>query len=149
LMNYPEYHKNRQQEVAGIARELKTISRELGLTVVALSQLSRSLKSERIKPPVLADLRESGDIEHSADVVLFLHNPEKQIDKISESNRIQGIVAKQRNGPCGMFDLIFDGPRVTFKDAAPKHLDDGEAKHWKNGALPDWAKNTEDDDDEL
>ncbi|WP_068773452.1 replicative DNA helicase [Paenibacillus sp. FJAT-26967] len=98
---------NRQQEVSEISRTLKQLARELDVPVLALSQLSRSVEQRQDKRPVLSDLRESGSIEQDADIVAFLHR-EDYYDKESEKkNRIEIIMAKQRNGPVGTVELVF------------------------------------------
>lgn len=98
---------NRQENVAEISRGLKIMARELGVPVLALSQLSRNVEREK-RAPVLADLRESGAIEQDADIVMFMHEPDE------ESDNIEIIIAKNRQGATGNFMLRFQKPHSRF-----------------------------------
>jgi len=103
---------SRQQEITEISRALKAMAKELGLPVVALSQLSRS--PERRDPkhprPQLADLRESGAIEQDADLVLMLYRDEFYNPETTDKHGIAEVnITKQRNGPVGQFVLAFVG----------------------------------------
>lgn len=95
--------ENKQQEIAHISRELKLLAMELGVPILALSQLSREPEKRADHRPVLADLRESGALEQDADVVLFIYRPEMYEHDDDEKTKLAGfahiIVAKQRNGP--------------------------------------------------
>jgi replicative DNA helicase len=108
--------ENRQTQVAEVSRELKRLARELSVPVVAVSQLSRNLETREDKVPRLADLRESGQIEQDADVVLFLHRP-IVYDSEADPGLAQVIIAKQRNGPTGAVSLTWLPQRIRFADA--------------------------------
>lgn len=115
---------NREQEIGSISRELKSIARELDLTILATSQLSRAVESRpgpNGKRPQLFDLRESGAIEQDADVVLFLYRPEYYGITEDESGRSMAgvgevIIAKNRNGEIGIVPLKFISSITKFTD---------------------------------
>ena len=113
---------NREQEVSMISRALKGIAKELDIPVIALSQLNRSVEVRSgSKRPQLSDLRESGAIEQDADMVLFIHRPEKYgITEDEEGNSTIGlaeiILAKHRNGPIGDVTLRFRDEFAKFVD---------------------------------
>ena len=107
--------ENRQTQVAEISRELKRLARELGVPVVAVSQLSRNLEAREDKVPRLADLRESGQLEQDADAVLFLHRPVVYHDE-ADPGVAHVIVAKHRNGPTGTVTLTWLPMRMHFAD---------------------------------
>ncbi|TET23877.1 MAG: replicative DNA helicase [Candidatus Cloacimonadota bacterium] len=108
---------SRQQEVAIISRSLKALSKELGIPVVALSQLSRAHTQRQFQKPLLSDLRESGAIEQDADVVIFLYR-KKESDDPNIRNKVEIIIRKQRNGPTGTVYATFLEKCATFEDAA-------------------------------
>lgn len=99
--------ENRVQEISEIARSLKTLSRELDVPVIALSQLSRAVEQRNDRIPRLSDLRESGEIEQTADVVLFIHRDDYYNPQSDRGNLAEIIIAKQRNGPVGTIELVF------------------------------------------
>ncbi len=110
--------ENRQVEVANISRGLKALGRELGVPLLAVSQLRRA--SEERSRPRLSDLRESGAIEQDADVVMLLHRPEMYADpKSDEFEDVKGkaelIIAKQRNGPVGTIGLTWLRSETRFE----------------------------------
>jgi len=113
LMQGPKGVESRQQEISIISRSLKALAKELVIPVIALSQLSRAVESRPEKFPRLADLRESGAIEQDADVVIFLYRPwlymtnDEQKEKPELIREAKINVAKQRNGPTGIEDVIF------------------------------------------
>jgi replicative DNA helicase len=99
--------ENRVQEISEIARSLKTLARELDVPVVALSQLSRAVEQRNDRIPRLSDLRESGEIEQTADVVAFIHREDYYNPQSDRGNIAEIIIAKQRNGPVGNIELVF------------------------------------------
>ncbi len=116
----PETRGNREQEVSAISRSLKGIAKELDVPIIALSQLNRSVELRAgNKKPQLSDLRESGAIEQDADLVIFIHRPEKYgIDVDENQNSLKGIaeiiVAKHRNGAVGEVALKFKEEFAKF-----------------------------------
>ncbi|MGB0045457.1 MAG: DnaB-like helicase C-terminal domain-containing protein, partial [Terriglobales bacterium] len=120
--------ENRTQEVSSISRGLKAIAKELGVPVVALSQLSRAPESRGgDHRPQLSDLRESGSIEQDADVVMFIFREEiyKQDDP-DLKGRAEIIIAKQRNGPIGKFNLAFLHNSTRFANMMEGNNEPGE-----------------------
>jgi replicative DNA helicase len=129
--------KDRHLEVSEISRGLKMLARELGIPIVALSQLNRSLESRADKRPMLSDIRESGSIEQDADIILFvyrndvyLYKEEKEREKEAiasgkefiskyvekEEEEAEIIIGKQRNGPTGHVKLMFQKKFTRFVD---------------------------------
>jgi replicative DNA helicase len=137
--------ENRVQEISEISRGLKTLAKELGLPVLALSQLSRQVESREDKRPQLSDLRESGSIEQDADIVLFVFREEYYVAAREPKKPVDGddakawevhdqwsrdmeqvfgtcelLVAKQRHGATGRVRLKFEAKITKFSD-----LDEG------------------------
>jgi replicative DNA helicase len=110
--------KNRQQEISDISRSLKALAKELNVTVIALSQLSRLPEHREGKRPQLADLRESGAIEQDADTVLLLYRAEFYSDLRTDKNEgtAELIIAKQRNGPTDTINLTFRKEIMKFEN---------------------------------
>ncbi|MBA3449203.1 MAG: replicative DNA helicase [Pseudaminobacter sp.] len=130
--------QNRVQEITEITTGLKALGKELGVPIIALSQLSRQVESRDDKRPQLSDLRESGSIEQDADVVLFVYREEyylrnkepkpgteEYIKWETELNEMRGkaevIIAKQRHGPTGSVSLAFTAEFTRFSDLAEEH----------------------------
>ncbi len=117
LMSHHRRVENRQQEVAEISRGLKLLAKELAIPVIAVSQLNRDPERRQDKRPQLADLRESGSLEQDADVVMFIHRDDYDVEKKGLANL---IVAKHRNGPTGDIPLTFLPHLTQFRNyAAP------------------------------
>jgi replicative DNA helicase len=106
---------NRVQEVSDISRGLKALARELGIPIIALSQLSRQTEAREKGEPRLSDLRESGAIEQDADVVIFLYRDAERSDDVGVTGEaINFNVAKHRNGPTGSGQLWFRKEETRF-----------------------------------
>ncbi len=113
---------NREQEISNISRSLKSLSKELDIPIIALSQLNRSVETRGgLKKPILSDLRESGAIEQDADMVLFIYRPEYyKIDVMEDQTPSQGkaelIIAKHRNGALADIKMKFIAEFAQFTD---------------------------------
>lgn len=107
--------ENRQNEIAEISRAIKALARELSVPVLALSQLSREAEKDESGSPKLSHLRESGAIEQDADVVLMLSRlPAHESE--GRDNVIRVNIAKQRNGPTGPLELLFEKNIQRFRN---------------------------------
>jgi len=97
----------RDLEVGEITRELKLLALDLKIPIVLLSQLSRGVDSRQDKRPLMSDLRESGNIEQDADVIAFLYRQDYYDKHSDQTNELEVIIAKQRNGPTGTLTMAF------------------------------------------
>ena len=109
----------RQQEIAEISRGLKGLAKELDIPIVALAQLNRQSELRTDKRPLLADLRESGQIEQDADLVIFLYRDELVNPDSMDTGVAELIVAKHRNGPTGSVRVRFEPTWTRFDNLAP------------------------------
>lgn len=104
--------KERYIEVGEVTRELKRLTNEFNIPIVALSQLSRGIENRNDKTPVLSDLRESGSIEQDSNVVAFLHRPES----VGDDHVVQLSIRKNREGELADINFTFIGEEMTFKE---------------------------------
>ncbi len=116
LMSASRNRENRQQEISEISRYLKILAKELGLPVIALSQLNRGLENRDDKRPRLSDLRESGAIEQDADIVMFIYRDEVYNEETEEPGIAEIIIGKNRHGAIGKIKLRFIPEFTAFRD---------------------------------
>ncbi|MDN3497512.1 replicative DNA helicase [Planococcus sp. APC 4015] len=119
LMTSGKRVESRQQEVSEFSRALKLLAKELGVPVIALSQLNRGAEQRADKKPALSDLRESGSIEQDADMVVLLHREAAYERDSPRAGEADLIVAKHRNGPTDTITVAFQGHFSRFTDMAP------------------------------
>ncbi len=110
--------ENRQVEVAELARGLKLLSKEMGVPVVCLAQLNRAVEARSDKRPMLADLRESGEIENSADQIVFIYRDEHYSTRTEEPGIAELIVSKNRHGAPGTVKVSADLARGRWLNMA-------------------------------
>ncbi|MCK5379455.1 MAG: DnaB-like helicase C-terminal domain-containing protein, partial [Acidobacteria bacterium] len=126
LMSGGRSNTSRTEEVSAISRGLKGIAKELEVPLLVLSQLSRRPEQRGSdRRPQLSDLRESGSIEQDADVVMFIIRP-WVYDHEADEREAQLLISKQRNGPTGDIDLVFQNQFTRFENAERHHHDDGQ-----------------------
>ena len=118
---------NREQEISMISRQLKALSKELGIPVLAMSQLSRQVENRVGNKPQLSDLRESGAIEQDADIVIFIYRPEyyhiDEDDKGSTAGMADLIIAKHRSGATDEIRLRFIKEFARFENPVVEGLE--------------------------
>ncbi len=114
LMQGNRKTNSREQEIAEISRALKGLAKDLNVPVIALSQLNRALENRSDKRPQLSDLRESGSIEQDADIIFFIYRDEVYNEDSEKKGIAEIIIAKHRNGPTGMIELVFTGKHTKF-----------------------------------
>lgn len=109
--------ENRQQEITKICAQLNNVAKQTNIPVIVLSQLNRACVDREDHRPRMSDLRESGAIEQTADLVLFLHRDDYyRKDGSDMDNGAQVIIAKNRQGPTGQAELVWLAENFTFAD---------------------------------
>jgi len=116
LQLIPTKGNNRNLELAEITRQLKILAKELNVPIILLSQLNRGVESRPNKRPTLGDLRDSGAIEQDADLILFLYRDEYYNKNPQNQGLAEIILAKQREGPVGVVECLFNSKTTVFSD---------------------------------
>jgi replicative DNA helicase len=107
---------HREREIADISRSLKSLSRELGVPIVALSQLNRMTENRPDKRPLLGDLRESGAIEQDADQVVMLYRDAMYNEDSDAQDQCEILIRKNRHGACKTISVYFQPEFALFQD---------------------------------
>lgn len=114
LMDASKANASRQADISEISRSLKSLAREIGVPIIALSQLSRAPEQRLDHRPMLSDLRESGSIEQDADMVMFLYRDDYYNPETEKKNVAEVILAKNRGGSTGTVELLWLGQYTKF-----------------------------------
>lgn len=123
LKSDKEYRGNRYAEVGAISKAIKALAMELNIPIIALSQLNRVSEMKDTKEPTMAELREAGDIEQDASVIILLWNLSND-DKSKKGCKVE----KQRQGQTGTVVLKFNGDLMRFEETGESVK---EAQEWK------------------
>ncbi len=118
LMEGTDRKANRTIQLAEVSRGLKNLAKELGITILLLAQLNREVEKRPNQRPILSDLRECGDIEQDADIVVFIHRPFHVKPELGSewTHYAEIIIAKSRDGKTGLVDAQYIGESVRFCD---------------------------------
>lgn len=122
LMDAGKVSISRQQDISEISRSLKVLAREIGVPIIALSQLSRAPEQRIDHRPMLSDLRESGSIEQDADMVMFLYRDDYYNSETEKKNIAEVILAKNRAGQTGTTELVWLANYLKFGNIDKYHL---------------------------
>lgn len=116
LMSGLDAKANRNTQLGEISRGLKTLAKELGICVLCLAQLNRKSEERPDQMPVMSDLRDSGEIEQDADVIVFIKRPIMANPDLGDEwkHYAKLSVAKNRQGRCGYLNLSYIGEQTKF-----------------------------------
>lgn len=109
---------DRFEIVSNNSRGFKRLANKYNIPIVLLAQLSRQLEQRSDKRPILSDLRDSGDIEQDADVVMFLYRDELYTTNPMSRGKAELIIAKNREGTCRMIPMLFNGSKTQFLEGS-------------------------------
>ncbi|WJE15722.1 replicative DNA helicase [Halobacillus sp. ACCC02827] len=122
LMSTNDRHERRDLEIGHITRSLKKMAVKYNIPIILLSQLSRQVDQRREKPPLLSDLRESGNIEQDADMITFLYQSQDPQDE-AHKDKIHLHIGKHRNGPVGDIPMYFRKEFGRFEERGEGSLE--------------------------
>ena len=142
LLKPDERSDSREREVSEVARGLKGLALDLGVPLLALSQLNRACETRPNKRPMMSDLRESGEIEQAADLVTFLYRDEVYNKTSPDKGIAEWIIAKQKDGPLGPVRLAWQAECTRFDDLAPG---DGDTAPDAHASFDDFTHETDED----
>lgn len=116
LMEGTDRKANRATQLGEVSRGMKALAKELGICILLLAQLNREVEKRPGQRPIMADLRECGDIEQDADIIVFVHRPYQFNRELGPDWKYYAelIVGKNRSGECGMVDAQFVGESMRF-----------------------------------
>lgn len=122
IVKSPIATDNQVKAIGEISKGLKAIAKEFDCVVFALSQLSRNLENRPNKRPLNSDLRESGQIEQDADVILFIYRDEVYNKESKDAGTAEIIIGKCRDGETGTVRLGTNLAQATFADLSPEYI---------------------------
>lgn len=128
--------ENRTQEIGSISRGLKGLAVELDIPIIAVAQLNRQNEQRTDKRPMLADLRESGDIEQDADIVIMNYRDDYYNSCSAAKGTVEILIRKNREGPTGMVRCTWIGEHTRFLDYSGAPIDDAPQTVKRNGKAP-------------
>ena len=131
LLSMTNFYGSGEVEVAAISKELKATAKETGCRLVVASQLNRANEQRENHTPRMSDLRGSGSIEQDADIILLLHRPSyyRIADEDPDANddgQAFVYISKNRNGPVGKLEYVWNKRTMTFKEKSSKYREFGE-----------------------
>jgi replicative DNA helicase len=138
LMNGLDPKANRNAQLGEISRGLKNLAKELQICVLCLAQLNRKAEERPDQMPQMSDLRDSGEIEQDADVIVFIKRPIMVNPELGDEwkHYAKASVAKNRQGQCGYLNLSYLGEQTRFGNwAGPAPMKDKPVKQPRGGAL--------------
>lgn len=121
LIEPEDFPNNRSDQLGTITRKLKQLARRLGVPIIIVSQLNRDLEKRPNKRPLISDIRESGSIEDTADLILFIYRDVVYNEDSEAKGLAEIIIAKQGNGDTGKLNLRFEGRYSRFDNMAPNY----------------------------
>jgi replicative DNA helicase len=112
--------------IGSITKELKQMARQFNVPVILLSQLSRAVEQRQDKRPMMSDLRDSGSIEQDADIIMMLYREDYYDRETQNKNIVEVNIAKHRNGPVGVIQLLFEREFSKFLNLERRRSENNE-----------------------